>query len=103
MKLRPSMKHVWPAATAMAVSSQPALAQATDLFAAPTSFLTQVQAFVTGPSGILLGGAAIAVAGISAAAPRIPVTWGSFFVLLVVLTIFYGAFGIAEVVQGFST
>jgi len=97
------MKHVWPAATAMAVSSQPALAQATDLFAAPTSFLTQVQAFVTGPSGILLGGAAIAVAGISAAAPRIPVTWGSFFVLLVVLTIFYGAFGIAEVVQGFST
>lgn len=95
-----SLKRVSAATVAMAVVAQPALAQ--DLFSAPTSFLEQVQTFVLGTSGVLLGGAAIAAAGISAAAPRIPVTWGQFFVLLIVLAIFYGAFGIAETVQGLS-
>lgn len=78
--------------------SSPALAQ--DLFAAPVSLLTQIRTFVTGANGILLGGAAVALAGISAASPRVPVTWGQFFVILVVLGIFYGAFGIAEAIQG---
>ena len=100
MQKKNSLKRVSTAAVAMAVVAQPAFAQ--DLFAAPTSFLTQVQTFVLGPSGILLGGAAIAAAGISAAAPRIPVTWGTFFVLLVVLGIFYGAFGIATTIQSIS-
>jgi len=80
----------------MALGS-PAMAQ--DLFAAPVSLLTQIRAFVTGANGILLGGAAVALAGISAASPRVPVTWGQFFVILVVLGIFYGAFGIAEAIQ----
>lgn len=100
MQYKNTIKRVSMAAVAISVAAQPALAQ--DLFAAPTSFLTQVQTFVTGPSGILLGGAAIAAAGISAAAPRIPVSWGQFFILLVVLCIFYGAFGIAGTVQGLS-
>lgn len=77
--------------------SSPALAQ--DLFAAPVSLLTQIRTFVTGANGILLGGAAVALAGISAASPRVPVTWGQFFVILVILGIFYGAFGIAEAIQ----
>ncbi|WP_170419551.1 TrbC/VirB2 family protein [Ruegeria atlantica] len=81
--------------------SGPALAQ--DLFAAPVSILTQIRAFITGANGILLGGAAVALAGISAASPRVPVTWGHFFVIIVVLGIFYGAFGIAEAIQGFAT
>ena len=84
----------------MALSS-PAMAQS--LFDAPASILTQIRTFVTGANGILLGGAAIALAGISAASPRVPVTWGHFFVILVVLGIFYGAFGIAEAIQGFAT
>ena len=84
----------------MALSS-PAMAQS--LFDAPVSILTQIRTIVTGANGILLGGAAIALAGISAASPRVPVTWGHFFVILVVLGIFYGAFGIAEAIQGFAT
>lgn len=76
----------------------PAFAQS--LFDAPVSILTQIRTFVTGANGILLGGAAVALAGISAASPRVPVTWGQFFVILVVLGIFYGAFGIAEAIQG---
>ena len=80
--------------------SSPAMAQ--ELFAAHVSILTQIRTFVTGANGILLGGAAIALAGISAASPRVPVTWGHFFVILVVLGIFYGAFGIAEAIQGFA-
>lgn len=86
---------------ALAVLSGPAMAQ--DLFAAPVSILTQIRAFITGANGILLGGAAIALAGISAASPRVPVTWGHFFVIIVVLGIFFGAFGIAEAIQGFAT
>ncbi|MEP3332243.1 TrbC/VirB2 family protein [Sedimentitalea sp.] len=85
---------------ALLAFSSPALAQ--ELFAAPISILTQIRTFVTGANGILLGGAAIALAGISAASPRVPVTWGHFFVILVVLGIFYGAFGIAEAIQGFA-
>ncbi|WP_162946884.1 TrbC/VirB2 family protein [Ruegeria sp. EL01] len=81
--------------------SGPALAQ--DLFAAPVSILTQIRAFITGANGVLLGGAAVALAGISAASPRVPVTWGHFFVIIVVLGIFFGAFGIAEAIQGFAT
>lgn len=86
---------------ALLAFSSPALAQ--NLFDAPVSILTQIRTFVTGANGILLGGAAIALAGISAASPRVPVTWGHFFVILVVLGIFYGAFGIAEAIQGFAT
>lgn len=100
MQTKNPLKRISTAAVGLAVVAQPAFAQ--DLFAAPTNFLTQIQTFVLGPSGILLGGAAIAAAGISAAAPRIPVTWGQFFVLLVVLGIFYGAFGIAGTIQGIS-
>jgi len=100
MKPKTSLNRLALTTGALAVAAQPAFAQ--DLFAAPTSFLTQVQTFVLGPNGILLGGAAIAAAGISAAAPRIPVTWGTFFVLLVVLGIFYGAFGIAGTIQSIS-
>ena len=85
---------------ALLAFSSPALAQ--ELFAAPISILTQIRTFVTGANGILLGGAAIALAGISAASPRVPVTWGHFFVILVVLGIFYGACGIAEAIQGFA-
>jgi len=85
---------------AVVALSSPVMAQ--ELFAAPVSALTQIRTFVTGANGILLGGAAIALAGISAASPRVPVTWGQFFVILVVLGIFYGAFGIAEAIQGFS-
>lgn len=85
---------------AMLAFTSPAMAQ--ELFAAPVSILTQIRSFVTGANGILLGGAAIALAGISAASPRVPVTWGHFFVILVVLGIFYGAFGIAEAIQGFA-
>ncbi|WP_282610802.1 TrbC/VirB2 family protein [Pelagibius sp. Alg239-R121] len=80
--------------------ASPALAQ--EIFEPVSSFLEQIKTFVTGTNGILLGGAAIAVAGISAAAPRIPVSWGHFFVVLVVLTIFFGAFKIAEVIQNFA-
>jgi type IV secretory pathway VirB2 component (pilin) len=85
---------------ALVALSSPAMAQS--LFDAPVSILTQIRTFVTGANGILLGGAAIALAGISAASPRVPVTWGHFFVILVVLGIFYGAFGIAEAIQGFA-
>ncbi len=81
--------------------AEPALAQ--DLFKAPTSFLEQVKSFVTGTSGVLLAGAAIAVLGISAASPRIPVSWGAFFIGLVVISIFFGAFNIAETIQGFAS
>ena len=93
-------KRVSATTAALAMAAQPALAQ--DLFAAPTNFLTQIQTFVLGPGGILLGGAAIAAAGISAAAPRVPVSWGQFFTVLVVLAIFFGAFGIAGTIQGLS-
>lgn len=84
------------------VAITPDAAFAQDIFKAPQTFLGQVKTFVTGAGGILLGGAAIAVMGISAASPRVPVSWGQFFVGLVVLAIFYGAFGIAEVIQAFS-
>lgn len=87
------------AVVAVAIAD-PAFAQ--ELFKAPASFLQQVKDFVTGANGVLLGGAAVAVLGISAASPRIPVSWGGFFVGVVVLAIFYGAFNIAEVIQGFS-
>ena len=100
MRTIDQIKRVSAAAVAMAVVAQPALAQ--DLFAAPESILGDIQAFVLGAPGILLGGAAIAAVAISAAAPRIPVTWGQFFVLLVVLGIFYGAFGIAATIQGLA-
>lgn len=85
---------------ALLALSGPAMAQ--DLFAAPVSILTQIRSFVTGANGVLMGGAAIALAGISAASPRVPVTWGHFFVILVVLGIFFGAFNIAEAIQSFS-
>lgn len=84
-----------------AATAYPALAQ--DIFAAPANFLTQMKNFVTGPNGVLLGGAAIALAAISAAAPRIPVSWGNFFVILVVLCIFFGAFNIAASIQGVAS
>lgn len=100
MQIRNKIKRISTAALALAVVAQPAFAQ--DLFAAPTSILGDIQAFVLGAPGVLLGGAAIAAAGISAAAPRIPVTWGQFFVLLVVLGIFYGAFGLAATIQGLA-
>ncbi|MCX8953533.1 TrbC/VirB2 family protein [Ruegeria sp. NA] len=89
--------------TVMALVALTGPAMAQDLFAAPVSILTQIRAFITGANGILLGGAAIALAGISAASPRVPVTWGHFFVIIVVLGIFFGAFGIAEAIQGFAT
>ncbi|WP_282611330.1 TrbC/VirB2 family protein [Pelagibius sp. Alg239-R121] len=88
-------------ALALIVLTSPAEAQA--IFDGPSTFLGQIRDFVTGPNGILLGGAAIAVAGISAAAPRIPVSWGHFFVVLVVLTIFFGGFRIAETIQTFAS
>ncbi len=84
---------------ALATLPEPAHAQ---IFEAPVSILEEIQAFITGPNGILLGGAAIALAAISAASPRVPVTWGHFFVIIVVLGIFFAAFNIAGSIQGFS-
>ncbi len=81
----------------------PEMALAQDIFAAPTSFLQQIKGFITGTGGILLGGAAIALLGISAAAPRVPVSWGQFFVGVVVLSIFFGGFQIAESLQNLVT
>ncbi len=85
---------------ALVAFANPALAQ--DLFAAPATVLQQIKTFVTGPNGILLGGAAIALAAISAASPRVPVTWGHFFVIMIVLVIFFGAFKFAEFLQGLA-
>lgn len=79
-------------------SAFPAFAQ--DIFAPPTTILTQIQTFVTGASGVLLGGAVIAAAAIAAAAPRVPFSAGGFFIVLVVLGLFFGAFNIAAVIQG---
>ena len=77
----------------------PELVLAQDVFKAPTSFLTDVQTFITGPGGILLAGLVIAGAAIIAASPRSNFNWGQFFIVLIVIAIFFGSFKIAEVLQ----
>jgi len=60
---------------------------AQDVFKAPTSFLTDIRTFITGPGGVLLAGVVIAASA------------SQFFIVLIVVAIFFGAFKIAEVLQ----
>ncbi len=83
----------------VAVTLTPEIAFAQDVFKAPTSFLTDVRTFITGPGGILLAGLVIAGAAIIAASPRSNFNWGQFFIVLIVVAIFFGSFKIAEVLQ----
>ena len=69
------------------------------VFDAPEGFLEEIRDFITGTGGVLLGGLVIAGAAIAAAAPRTTFNWGQFFIVLVVVAIFFGAFQIAEVLQ----
>lgn len=82
-----------------AVMLTPELVLAQDVFKAPSSFLKDVQTFITGPGGILLAGLVIAAAAIVAASPRSNFNWGQFFIVLIVIAIFFGSFKIAEVLQ----
>ena len=77
----------------------PQVAWAQDVFKAPTSFLTDIRTFITGPGGVLLAGVVIAASAIVAASPRTNFNWGQFFIVLIVVAIFFGAFKIAEVLQ----
>lgn len=77
----------------------PELAWAQDVFKAPTSFLTDIRTFITGPGGVLLAGVVIAASALIAASPRTNFNWGQFFIVLIVIAIFFGAFKIAEVLQ----
>ena len=83
----------------LAASLAPELAWATEVFKAPTGFLTDVKNFIEGPSGVLLGGAILGVAAIMAAVPRTQVTWGHFGIVLIAICVFYGVFKIAETLQ----
>lgn len=81
----------------------PELAFAQDVFKAPTSFLTDIQTFITGPGGVLLAGAIIGVTAVMAATPRSAVNWGHFFLVLIVLCVLFGGYKIAEVIQKANT
>ncbi len=83
----------------VAASLVPEGAMAQAVFDAPTSFLTQIRTFITGAGGILLAGVVIAFSAIAAASPRSNFNWGQFFIVLIVVSIFFGAFKIAEVLQ----
>lgn len=77
----------------------PDLAFAQDIFKAPTSMLQQIKDFVLGAGGAILGGVVIAASALAAASPRTNFNWGGFFMVLLVVAVFFGAFGIAEVIQ----
>ena len=86
-----------PALSSVALAS-PALAQ--DLFAAPTSLLNQARTWLLSAPGATLGGLLLAAFALAAATPRIPVGFGAFIVVVLVLCVVYGSFGMVEAIQG---